>query len=46
MIPALGQHRDVDDDADVARGIGGEDRLAARHRQIAVDRAPPRRRRP
>ena len=45
MIPALGQHCHVDDDADVARRIIGKDGLAGVGRQIAVDqrRRDPRR---
>ena len=37
MIPAFGQHRDIDDDADFARSIGGKDPAARVSIEIAMD---------
>ena len=46
MVPALGQHRHVDDDADVARRVVSEDRLAGLCRQVAMDQRGGNARRP
>jgi len=46
VVPARGQHRHVDDYADVARRVLGEDRLAQFGHQIAVDQRGGNARRP